>query len=48
MFSKNCKKNRNLQSKTEIVTKLVNNLYICKKRFESNCEKNIERILGKA
>jgi len=40
-------KNRNLKNKKRIVTKLVNILYFVNKRFESSCEKNIERFLGK-
>ena len=45
---KKIQKNRNLKNKLRIVTKLVNKIYICIKRFGSSCEKNIERILGKA
>jgi len=46
MFSQKTSKNRNLKNKIQIVTKMVNNLYLCKKRFESSCEKNIEGFLG--
>lgn len=45
MFPKTAK-NRNLKNKIQFVTKLVNILYLYKKKFESNCEKNTERFLG--